>query len=260
MLGVARVRRRPGPLRPPARRPARTTGTCGRGSPARRRNWPSSRPSSSQQDVKDLLAADRQRRGRRRRRRAAGPPAAAGGPRRAAAGGQDAGPRPVHHEPDRPGQGRARSTRSSAATSRSARSSTSSPAAGRTTRSSPARPASARPPSSRGSPCGSPPATCRRRSRTCSCARSTWPVAGRGRREGRVREPAQVGHRRGEVVARCRSSCSSTRPTRSSAPAARPGRATPPTCSSRPWPAASCGPSRPPRSPSTRSTSRPTPP
>ncbi len=50
-----------------------------------------------------------------------------------------------------------------AATPKSARSSTSSPAAARTTRSSPARRASARRPSSKASPCGSPPATCRRR-------------------------------------------------------------------------------------------------
>ena len=40
----------------------------------------------------------------------------------------------------------------------------------------------------------------------------------------------------------------------------RPARATPPTCSSRRWRAASCAPSRPPPGPSTRSTSRPTPP
>ena len=37
-----------------------------------------------------------------------------------------------------------------------------------------------------------------------------------------------------------------------------PGRATPPTCSSRPWPAANCGPSPPRPGPSTRSTSKKT--
>ncbi len=56
--------------------------------------------------------------------------------------------------------------------------------------------------------------------------------------------------------ARTRSSCSSTRPTPSSARAARPGRTMRPTCSSRRWRAASCAPSRPPPGASTRSTSR----
>ena len=86
-------------------------------------------------------------------------------------------------------------------------------------------------------------------------------LAGRGRGEGRVREPAEVGHRRGEARRRRRSSCSSTRPTRSSAPAAQAGP------ERRGQPAqAGAGPrrtahrSRPRRSPSTRSTSRPTPP
>ena len=65
---------------------------------------------------------------------------------------------------------------------------------------------------------------------------------------------------RGQGLARSRSSSSSTRRTRSSAPAARPAAATRPTCSSRRWPAASCAPSRPPPGPSTRSTSRRTPP
>ena len=40
------------------------------------------------------------------------------------------------------------------------------------------------------------------------------PAAGRGRRQGRVREPAEVGHRRGQGLADSRSSCSSTRRTR----------------------------------------------
>jgi type VI secretion system protein VasG len=63
-----------------------------------------------------------------------------------------------------------------------------------------------------------------------------------------------------EVKARPHRSCSSsTRPTRSSAPAA--GRATtPPTCSSRRSRAASCAPSPPPPGPNTKNTSRRTPP
>ena len=45
----------------------------------------------------------------------------------------------------------------------------------RTTRCSSASPASARPPSSRGSPSASSPATCPTRSRAAGCSRSTWP-------------------------------------------------------------------------------------
>ena len=56
--------------------------------------------------------------------------------------------------------GRARSIQSSAAMPRCGRSSTSSPAVGRTIRSSPARRGSARRPSSKDSPCESPPAMC----------------------------------------------------------------------------------------------------
>ena len=40
------------------------------------------------------------------------------------------------------------------------------------------------------------------------------PAPGRRRGQGGVREPAQAGHRRGQGVAQCRSSCSSTRRTR----------------------------------------------
>ncbi len=80
-----------------------------------------------------------------------------------------------------------------------------------------------------------------------------------GRREvpRRVRGAAEGRARGDQGLRRARSSPSSTSCTPSSAPA-RPARArwTPATCSSRCWPAASCGWSAPPRSTSTASTSR----
>ena len=85
------------------------------------------------------------------------------------------------------------------------------------------------------------------------------PAAGRRRRQGRVREPAQVGHRRGEGVAEADHPVHRRGPHDDRRRRRRPGRATPPTCSSRRWRAASCAPSPPPPGPSTRSTSRRTP-
>ncbi len=70
----------------------------------------------------------------------------------------------------------------------------------------------------------------------------------RGAAQGR----AQGDHR----LPKARSSCSSTRCTRWSAPARPRARWTPPTCSSRRWRAASCAASAPPRSTNTASTSR----
>ena len=128
-----------------------------------------------QKELRTLLAhVEAARRPSRRRPRPPRPSATADAPAAGPGSSQDAVARPVHHEPDRAGQGRARSTRSSAATSRSARSSTSSRAAGRTTRSSPARPASARRPSSKGFAlrivAGDVPRAAQERRR---CARST---------------------------------------------------------------------------------------
>ena len=112
----------------------------------------------------------------------------------------------------------------------------------------------------RASRCASPPATCRRRCRNVvgPHARS-GPAAGRRGREGRVREPPQVGDRRGQGLAAAdhpvhrRGAHHDRR--------RRPGRtrATRPTCSSRRWRAASCGRSRQRRGRNTRSTSRRTP-
>ena len=86
------------------------------------------------------------------------------------------------------------------------------------------------------------------------------PVAGRRRRQGRVRESAQVGHRRGQGVAAADHPVHRRGPHDDRRRRGRPARATPPICSSRPWPAASCAPSRPPPGWSTRSISRTTPP
>ncbi len=75
----------------------------------------------------------------------------------------------------------------------------------------------------------------------------------------RVRGAAQGRPQGGHRLGRARSSCSSTSCTRSSAPARPRARWTPPTCSSRCSPAASCTASARPRSTSTASTSRRTP-
>ena len=75
----------------------------------------------------------------------------------------------------------------------------------------------------------------------------------------RVRGPAEGGAQGDRRGARARSSCSSTSCTRSSARAPPKARSTPPTCSSRCSPVASCGRSARPRSTSTASTSRRTP-
>ena len=86
--------------------------------------------------------------------------------------GQDAGLGPIHGGPHAARAARAHRPGAGPRFRDSPGRSTSSPGAGRTIRSSPARPASARRPSSKGLPCGSPPATCRRRYATCRSARS----------------------------------------------------------------------------------------
>ena len=151
---------------------------------------------------KDLRGIDGQYvRGRRRDgrgRRSAGPRRAA---RQAARALADALAGPVHHRPDRPGAARRHRSGAWAATARSARSSTSSCAAGRTTRSSPARRASARRPWSRLRPAD------RRRRRAAAAEKRhaadarPGPAPGRGGHQGGVREPAQVGDRRGQGLA-----------------------------------------------------------
>ena len=79
----------------------------------------------------------------------------------------------------------------------------------------PARRAWARRPWSRASPCASPPATCRRRCASVSRAHARpGSAAGRRRREGRVREPAEVASSTRSRPRPSRSSCSSTRRTR----------------------------------------------
>ena len=75
----------------------------------------------------------------------------------------------------------------------------------------------------------------------------------------RVRRAAQGGHGRGQARPARRSSCSSTSCTPSSARARPRARSTRPTCSSRPWRAASCSASARPRWTSIASTSRRTP-
>ena len=84
---------------------------------------------------------------------------------------------------------------------------------------------------------------------------------GAGRRHQvprRVRRAAQGRAQGGDRARKAGSSSSSTSCTWSSAPARPKGRWTPPTCSSRPWPAASCAASARPRSTSFASTSRKT--
>ena len=102
--------------------------------------------------------------------------------------------------------------------------STSSRAAARTTRSSSASRASGRPRSSRASPSPSSRGDVPDALQDVELLGLDLGLLQAGaEREGRVREPAQGGDRRGEGVAEARSSCSSTRRTRSSARAARPG-------------------------------------
>ena len=85
-------------------------------------------------------------------------------------------------------------------------------------------------------------------------------AAGRGQVPRRVRGPPQGRHQGGHRQPTGGSSCSSTSCTPSSAPGRPRGRSPPATCSSRPWPAASCAASARPRWTSTASTSRRTPP
>jgi hypothetical protein len=79
---------------------------------------------------------------------------------------------------------------------------------------------------------------------------------GRREREGRVREPPEGRHQRGEGLAEADRPVHRRGAHASSAPAAGRAAATRPTCSSRRSRAASCARSRPPRGRSTRSTSR----
>ena len=175
-----------------------------------------------------------------------------------AARGVPAGPRlgPGHHRrtpraptrrwrstastsPPRPAT--ASSTRSSAGTPRSAGSCRCCPGGPRTTRCSSASPASARPRSSRAWPSGSWPATCRSRCGTSGWSRSTsarWSPARSTAASSRSGSRPCSTRSRSPTA---RSSRSSTSCTRSSARARPRARWTRATCSSRCWPAASCG-------------------
>ncbi len=126
------------------------------------------------------------------------------------------------------GPGRGISPRYSAGTMRSAGWSISSAGAGKTTPSAWGSPARARPPWWKASPFGSWKTTCPTCSGASPSSGSTWaswkPAPGSRASSTMSRHP------------KSRSSSSSTRPIPSWAPARRPGAATPPTSSSRPWP------------------------
>ncbi len=104
----------------------------------------------------------------------------------------------------------------------------------------------------------------RRRARVAEEQARRRPRPGRPDRGGqvprRVRGPPEGRAQGGRRSRRARSSSSSTSCTPWWARARPRGRWTPPTCSSPPWPGASCAASAPPPSTSTRSTSRRTPP
>ena len=156
--------------------------------------------------------------------------------------------------------GRASSTRSSAARTRSGGSSRSFPAGPRTIPCSSARPAWGRRPSSKGWPSGSPTATSRHRSRTSGSSALDIGalVAGtkfRGEFEDRLKallKEIKEAERRGHPVHR-RAAHDHRRRARPKAPW------TPRTCSSRRWPGASCAASGRRRSTNTGNTSRRTP-